>query len=110
MSNQTKKSSKPATGKAKPETKAMQRVHPDSRSNKIANLEVGESYAEAHRINPEDVAMEVIEVRTTNLRSTMGKAAARANERTGNSYTTELGGYVTNGKAYIVCATVTRVA
>lgn len=109
----TKKSSTkvPAT-KAKPATVApteLQRIHPDSRPNQIARLDVGESLSHAVRMDFSATDREEIESKRSTLKSTMSKAAVAAAARSGGKFITEIGDFRTRSGDIIAVAVVTRL-
>lgn len=90
--------------------KEMQRVVSDSRPNRIAALEVGQSESAVIRLSLEEAVDVDVQATINDLKSTMSKAAVRAAERTGYTYMTESGTTLTSTGGIIVFSVVTRTA
>lgn len=84
--------------------------HADSRPNRIALLDIGESESMAQRIPMRDATAERITASTTAVKGNMSKAAERACERTGNTYTTETVTSLTRSNDVLVITVVTRTS
>lgn len=81
-----------------------------SRPNRIAALGVGESESAVKRIDLDNASLDMVNAAVVDLKGTMSKAAARAAERTGYSYTTESSTAFTASNAILVFAVVTRTS
>lgn len=81
-----------------------------SRPNRIAALGVGESESAVKRIDLDNASLDMVNAAVVDLKGTMSKAAARAAERTGHSYTTESSTAFTASNAILVFAVVTRTS
>lgn len=113
MATTTKPTRKPAVQPALPldgEPEQMQRFHPESRANRIADLGIGESLAEAKRLDFDNTTKAEVDEVIQNLKSTMSKVAVRAAQRSGHTFTTEIGQFITRSGDIIVTAVVTRTA
>ena len=109
----TKPTRKPAAQPALPlegEADQMQRFHPHSRANRIAALGIGESVSEAKRLDFDNTTKAEVEEVMDNLKSTMSKTAVLAAQRSGHTFTTEVGEFITRSGDIIVTAVVTRTA
>lgn len=94
---------------AAPGVELMQRIHPNGRSNRIAALGVGESHAEAIRLNFDEATRQSLRTAKENLRNTMNRAAANAKQRTGFAFVVETGEILASHSGEImVVAIVTR--
>lgn len=103
MSKTAKKPADDSTG--------MKRHHPESRANKIAALQLGETYSEAVVFEFDFVQRDEMLLRSENLRATFSSAVARAGERTaGHKYRMNSGSFIgsTSGDIVVTVA-VTRI-
>ena len=94
----------------KQKVQPVQRVHPNSRPNRMAELEKGESVSEARRISIDHATKDSMEEAYTSLKSVMSKAANFATKRSGYQFITEMGDFRTRSGDLIVVAVVTRIA
>lgn len=94
---------------AKQQIQTPQRIHPDSRPNRLAALEIGESISEARRIDLDTSPKDTIEAETEKLKSVMSKAANFATKRSGYKFITEVGDFRTRSGDLMVVAVVTRL-
>lgn len=83
---------------------------PASVRARIAALEIGESIAEARRLDEDTATRAKIATVAENLRNTVTTASQRAKATTGHIYTVEVGDYRTRTYDLIVVVTVTRLA
>ena len=81
-----------------------------SRPARIAALDIGESEAAVKRIDLDNASLDMVNAAVIDLKGTMSKAAARASERTGNTYTTESSTALTASNAILIFAVVTRTS
>lgn len=88
--------------------KEMQRVHPESRANRLVALDIGESISDAMRMSFDHTRKETIEATIVNLRGIMGKAVSRAVERSGYKFTIETGTIFTRSTDILVVVVATR--
>jgi hypothetical protein len=95
--------------KAKPQV--PQRMYPESRVNRIATLELGESESAAIRL-PLDGGLDKDHVKDTleSLRLSIAKAMNVAGKRSGNTYTVESGQFFVAKGDIVVTVVVTRTA
>ena len=89
---------------------ATQRQHPNSRPSRIAALAIGESMAEAKRVDLDDATKDTVNEIMTNLTSALSRAAVSASDRTGYTYRTQAGQFITASGEIMITAVVTRVA
>jgi hypothetical protein len=88
----------------------MDRVHPNSRPNLIAALEVDQSYTESVRVSLDNTAKDDWLRAKTNLRNTLNKAASNAEKRLpGSEFTIEAGEFFTRSHDLMICVVVTRL-
>lgn len=86
------------------------RIHPHSRVNRIAELEVGATEAMAVRISSDKVGVKtVVANKVIDVRSTLSKSANVAEKRSGHNYTTEIMQAFTASGDIMVIGVVTRV-
>lgn len=108
-----KTSNKPTRTAAKVEAvdvKVIERFHPHSRANRIANLVVGACISEATRLDFDSATREDRDNAIADLKSNMSKAASQAAQRSGHKFTTEVGEFITRSGDLILTAVVTRLA
>lgn len=112
MSTNKKSAGKAITEKQTTSVKLfeVQRFHPESRVNRIAALEVGESVSESKRLTVDEYVKGGGEKAMASLKQTMSTAAARAGKKAKRKFTTECGEFKTRFGHVIVCAVVTRTA
>lgn len=89
--------------------KTMDRVHPNSRANRIAELEVNKSYSESVRVDVDKVGKDEINNIKADMRNVINKAANNAAKRSGNEFTVEAGEFFTRSYDLLICVVVTRV-
>lgn len=99
-------------GKAPTNTKPPQpvdRTQPDSKVSRICELEFGESYSEAIRVELCDASKETINDARLRLRNNLTRAVTTAKTRSGNEYRLEVGDFLTGQtNAICVAAVITR--
>lgn len=103
------KSAKPAAAPASTDA-AQAAGHANSRPNRIAALDVGQSVAEATRFAFDAATKEDIKACLTNLRGTMTKAAHLATQRSGHEFTTDTFTSLTYSGDIMVVGVVTRIS
>jgi len=89
---------------------AIRAQHADSRPNRISLLDIFESESMAQRLPMLGATAEKISASTAAVKGIMSKAAERASERTGNTYTTETVTSLTRSNDILVIAVVTRTS
>ena len=102
-------SNKAANTEDQPGVEQMDRNFPDSRANKIATLEVGESYSTSIRLDISNYDKDGISDQKTKLRNTINKAASNAEKRSGRSFVIEAGEFFTRSYYLIITVVVTRL-
>lgn len=98
-------SAKNSEGNGSSET--MERVHINSRANRIAELKAGESYSESFRCDFDILGKESTKQIKENLRNTLNKAMNNAAKRSGKKYTLESGEFFTRTYDIMITAVVT---
>lgn len=103
----TKKKSDTIDKPAKPVP--LQRHHPNSRANVVAELAVGQSYSESRRLVFDETKKLDVEEARADLKNILTKVASLAATRSGHKYTTESGEFFTRSGDIIVSVVVTRI-
>lgn len=86
-----------------------QRNYPESRVNRIAELEVGQSESAAIRLTfGKGLDKDMVAAMSDSLRNSLAKAADVAAKRSGHLYTTETGEFFVAKGDIIVTAVATR--
>lgn len=94
----------------KPAPVTPERYHADGRSNRIAELAIGESLSEAVRIEIGNASKDAITEARARLRNNLTRSVTNAKERSGNNFKLEVGEFITSHSNDVcVVAVVTRV-
>lgn len=88
-------------------SETMERVHINSRANRIAELKEGESFSESVRCDFNKTDKESTQRVKENLRNTLNKAMNNAAKRSGKKYTLESGEFFTRTYDIMITAVVT---
>lgn len=87
----------------------LQRFQMDARPNRVAALEVGQTYIECVRMPFDKATSADLKLAKGRLNSSLVKAISRAKARTNFSYQQESGVFQTESHDFMVYASVTRL-
>lgn len=89
---------------------SMRRLHVNSRPNRIATLEVGESESITKRLDFDSIDKETLRSERTSLSNTMSRAIAHAKQRCDGEFVMDSGHYFTQSGDIMLVVSVTRTA